>query len=133
VATPFRDDFVWGTATAAHQVEGNNTHSDFWLLENTPDTVFREPSGDACDQLHRYPEDIAMLADLGFGSYRLSLEWARIEPEEGLFSVAALDHYRRVLATCHEHGLSPCVTFHHFTNPLGATAEPRIELDAFIS
>jgi beta-glucosidase len=74
-----------------------------------------------------------MLADLDFGSYRLSLEWARIEPEEGLFAVAALDHYRRVLATCHERGLSPCVTFHHFPNPLGVTAEPRIELDAFIS
>ncbi len=80
VAAPFRDDFVWGAATAAHQVEGNNTRSDFWLLENTPGTAFREPSGDACDQLHRYPEDIAMLAELGFGSYRFSIAWARIEP-----------------------------------------------------
>jgi beta-glucosidase len=130
MAAPFRDDFVWGAATAAHQVEGNNTHSDFWLLENTPGTAFREPSGDACDQLHRYRDDIALLASLGFGSYRLSVEWARIEPEEGLFSVAALDHYRRVLAACHEHGLSPCVTFHHFTSPLWVAADGGWESDA---
>jgi len=96
--SPFPEDFVWGAATAAHQVEGNNTHSDFWLLEHTPGTVFAEPSGDACDQWHRYREDIALLADLGFRSYRLSIEWARIEPEEAHFSCATLDHYRRVLA-----------------------------------
>jgi len=119
----FPNGFVWGAATAAHQVEGNNTSSDFWLLEHTPGTAFAEPSGDACDQLHHYPEDIALLAGLGFGSYRLSIEWARIEPEEGHFSLAALDHYRRVLACCHEHGVSPCVTFHHFTNPLWVTAD----------
>ncbi len=129
MAHPFRDDFIWGAATAAHQVEGNNTHSDFWLLEHTPGTAFQEPSGDACDQLNRYAEDIALLADLGFGSYRLSIEWARIEPEEGHFSVAALEHYRRVLAACHERGLRPCVTFHHFTNPLWVTADGGWESD----
>jgi len=88
----FPDGFVWGAATAAHQVEGNNVASDFWVMENTPGTMFQEPSGDACDQLHRYPEDIALLSSLGFGSYRLSIEWARIEPEEGRFSVAAVAH-----------------------------------------
>ena len=65
----FPNGFVWGAATAAHQVEGNNTSSDFWLLEHTPGTAFAEPSGDACDQLHHYPEDIALLAGLGFGSW----------------------------------------------------------------
>jgi len=125
----FPPGFVWGTATAAHQVEGNNTASDFWLLEHTPGTTFAEPSGDACDQLHRYPEDIALLARLGFGSYRLSIEWARIEPEEGCFSRAALDHYRRVLAACHEHGVAPCVTFHHFTNPRWVSADGGWESD----
>lgn len=121
---PFRfpEGFVWGTAAAAHQVEGNNSNCDFWLLEHAPETVFREPSGDACDHFHRYPEDIALMAQLGFTSYRLSIEWARIEPEPGHFSVAALDHYRRMLAACHEHGIMPCVTYHHFTSPLWVTA-----------
>ena len=119
----FPDGFVWGTATAAHQVEGNNLNADFWLLEHTPGTSFAEPSGDACDHYHRYPQDIALLAQLGFTSYRFSIEWARVEPEEGHFSIAALDHYRRMLAACHEHGLLPCVTYHHFTSPRWFTAD----------
>jgi beta-glucosidase len=89
----FPDRFAWGTATAAHQVEGNNVNSDYWAIEHTPRTPFIEPSGDACDQYHRYAEDIAMLARLGFNTYRFSIEWARIEPEEGHFSRAELDHY----------------------------------------
>ncbi len=123
MAFKFPDGFVWGTATAAHQVEGNNTNCDFWLLEHAPDTIFQEPSGDACDQFHRYPEDIHLLAQLGFNAYRLSIEWARIEPEPGHFSIAALDHYRRVLAACHENGIQPCVTYHHFTSPRWFTAD----------
>jgi len=119
----FPDGFTWGTATAAHQVEGNNTNSDFWLLEHTPGTLFAEPSGDACDHFWRYPEDIGLLAQLGFNSYRFSFEWARIEPEEGHFSVAALDHYRRMLASCRAHNVMPCVTFHHFTSPRWFTAD----------
>lgn len=113
----FPEDFLWGTATAAHQVEGNNVNSDFWLLEHLPETIFAEPSGDACDHYHRYPEDIALLAQLGFNSYRFSIEWARVEPEKGHFSQAVLDHYRRMLLACHENGLKPMVTFHHFTSP----------------
>jgi len=114
---PFPNGFLWGTATAAHQVEGNNVNSDHWLMEHVPGTIYAEPSGDACDHYHRYPEDIALLAELGFNMYRFSIEWARIEPEEGEFSKASLEHYRRMLATCHEHGLTPMVTFHHFTSP----------------
>ncbi len=113
----FPKDFLWGTATAAHQVEGNNINSDFWLLEHMPETLFAEPSGDTIDHYHRYPEDIALIAELGFNSYRFSIEWARIEPEEGFFSEAALDHYRRMLMACRENNLKPMVTFHHFTSP----------------
>ena len=113
----FPRGFLWGTATAAHQVEGNNVYSDNWLLEHVPGTIYVEPSGDACDHYHRYSEDIALLAKLGFNMYRFSIEWARIEPEEGEFSRASLEHYRRMLATCHEHNLTPMVTFHHFTSP----------------
>ncbi len=113
----FPKGFWWGTATAAHQVEGNNINSDVWLFEHTPGTVFAEPSGDACDHYHRFREDIALLAELGFNMYRFSLEWARIEPEEGEFSRAILEHYRRMIAACYEYGITPMVTFHHFTSP----------------
>jgi beta-glucosidase len=119
----FPDGFLWGTATAAHQVEGGNWNNDWWAWEHTPGTGVKEPSGDACDHWHRYPEDIALLAELGFGAYRFSLEWSRIEPEEGEWSRASLDHYRRMCATCHEHGVLPVVTFHHFTSPRWLAAE----------
>ena len=114
----FPDKFLWGCATAGHQVEGNNTNSDLWAMEHLPGSFFKEPSGDACDHYHLYPQDITMLADLGFNTYRFSLEWSRIEPEEGFFSRAALDHYRRMLATCHEHGLKTMLTYSHFSIPL---------------
>lgn len=113
----FPTNFLWGVATAAHQVEGNNVNNDTWFLEQLPGTIFAEPSGDAVDHYHRYREDIALIASLGFTTYRFSLEWARIEPEEGQFSTAELHHYRRVLEACLEHGLTPVVTFHHFTSP----------------
>jgi beta-glucosidase len=113
----FPDKFLWGCATAAHQVEGNNTNSDFWTMEHLSRSMFKEPSGDACDHYHLYPQDISMLADLGFNTYRFSIEWARIEPEEGFFSNAELDHYRRMLATCQEHHLTTMLTYYHFSLP----------------
>lgn len=109
--------FWWGTATAAHQIEGNNTHSDFWLAENVKPTLFQEPSLDACDSYHRYGEDIALAAKLGFNAHRFGIEWARIEPEPGRFSAAALDHYERVMEACHAKGLAPVITFSHWTVP----------------
>jgi beta-glucosidase len=113
----FPSDFLWGTATAAHQVEGNNTNSDFWVLEHIPGTIVTEPSGDACDHYHRYRQDIQLFAELGFNTYRFSIEWARVEPERGQFSHAVIEHYRDMLKACHEHGLTPMVTLHHFTSP----------------
>ena len=119
----FPKGFLWGTATAAHQVEGGNVYNDVWLMEHVPGTDFVEPSGDAIDHYHRYREDIALLAGLGFNMYRFSLEWSRIEPEPGEFSLATLDHYRRVLECCHAHGLTAMVTFHHFSSPRWLLAE----------
>ena len=113
----FPTTFLWGTATAAHQVEGGNVYNDNWVMEHVPGSPYVDSSGDACDHYHLYRQDIALLADLGFTLYRFSLEWSRIEPEEGEFSLAHLDHYRRMLATCHEKGITPMVTFHHFTSP----------------
>jgi beta-glucosidase len=113
----FPDKFLWGCATAGYQVEGNNTNSEVWMLERLPGTLFKEPSGDACDHYHLYRQDIAMLAGLGFNTYRFSLEWSRIEPEEGFFSNAEMDHYRRMLEACHEHSLTPMLTYSHFSLP----------------
>ena len=114
---PVNAKFLWGTATAAHQIEGGNVNSDFWLAEHVKPTLFQEPSGDACDSYHLYGEDIALAAKLGFNCHRFGIEWARIEPEPGQFSMAELDHYKRVLEECHKHGLAPMVTFSHWTVP----------------
>src|SRR5208282_363826 len=123
----FPDKFLWGTATAAHQAEGGNVNSDCWLLEHVKSTLFAEPSGDACDQYHRYAEDFALLQRLGFNSYRFGIEWARVEPEEGEFSRAEIEHYRRMLASCRERGLLPMVTLHHFTSPRWIAARGGFE------
>lgn len=109
--------FLWGAATSAHQVEGNNTANDWWALENSNTPVLIEPSGDAVDQLHRWPQDLDLLASLGLNSYRWSLEWSRIEPERGRLSRAYIDHYRRVVTGCLERGLTPLLTLHHVTVP----------------
>ncbi|MGH9027885.1 MAG: glycoside hydrolase family 1 protein [Acidimicrobiia bacterium] len=119
----FPDGFLWGTATAAHQVEGGNWNNDWWQWEHTPGSPCAEPSGDACDHWFRYPADIELLASLGFAAYRFSLEWSRVEPEDGEISRAALDHYRRMAACCRENELMPVVTFHHFTTPRWAAAD----------
>ena len=85
----FPDGFLWGTATAAHQVEGGNSANDIWFLEHLPRTIFREPSGDAVEHYRLFRDDIALLARLGFTAYRFSVEWARIEPEPGVWDAAA--------------------------------------------
>lgn len=115
----FPDAFYWGAATAAHQVEGNNTTSDWWEWENdpAPKVAPAEASGDACDHFHRYRDDIGLLADLGLNTYRFSVEWARIEPRAGEFDQAALQHYGDVVDTCLERGVEPIVTLQHFTLP----------------
>jgi beta-glucosidase len=117
VTITFPDGFLWGVATAAHQVEGGNWNNDWWAWEHADGTRCVEPSGDTCDHFWRYPADIALLADMGFGAYRFSLEWSRIEPESGEFSAAALDHYARMIASCRDNDVLPVVTFHHFTTP----------------
>jgi beta-glucosidase len=116
--TAFPAGFLWGAASAAHQVEGGNSNSDAWLLEGVPDGGFKEPSLDACDHYNRYAQDVALLASLGLNTYRFSIEWARIEPVKGRFSQVELDHYRNVLLACRKHGLKTVVTLHHFTSPV---------------
>lgn len=115
---PAPQGFLWGTAISAYQSEGNVVNADAWLMENIRPSMFKERSGDACDSYHRYGEDFAIAGKLGFNCYRLGVEWARIEPSEGQFSNAELDHYERVLTACRARGLRPIVTFNHFTTPL---------------
>lgn len=115
--TQFPPGFTWGAATSAHQTEGNNLASDWWVFEHDSRYPLVEPSGDACDSLHRYPQDLDLLADAGLASYRFSVEWARVEPAPGEFSQAALAHYQRMVDACLQRGLEPVVTLHHFTNP----------------
>ena len=122
-------DFLWGTAISGHQSEGNNTNSDSWVRENVRPTLYAERSGDACDSYHRYAEDIAIAARLGFNCYRLGIEWSRIEPSEGHFSNAELDHYAAVLEACRGHGLKPVVTFNHFSVPIWFAARGGFEVE----
>jgi beta-glucosidase len=117
----FPEGFTWGVATAAHQIEGGNVNNDWWAWEHDPDSGTVASSGDACDSFHRWREDVDLVGELGLTAYRFSLEWSRIEPAEGEFSLAALEHYRRMCAACHGRGVLPVVTFHHFTTPLWLT------------
>ena len=113
----FPKDFLLGASTAAHQVEGNNIHSDYWKMEHMRSTSFTEPSLDAVDHYNRYEEDIKLLSGVGLNCYRFSIEWARIEPVEGQFDEKEVEHYRNMIRFCRENGIEPIVTLHHFTSP----------------
>jgi beta-glucosidase len=113
----FPRGFRWGAATAAHQVEGNNVNSDMWLMENIEPRTFADRSGDACDSYHRFDEDLALIRQIGLNSYRFSIEWARIEPIQGQFSSAELDHYKRMIDSLRKAGIDPVVTFFHASAP----------------
>src|SRR6185312_15921007 len=73
----FPAGFRWGTATAAHQIEGANWNNDWWEWEHAPGTPCVEPSGDACDSWNRWRDDIRLCSEIGVDSYRFSLEWSR--------------------------------------------------------
>ena len=128
----FPKGFMIGAATAAHQVEGSNVHSDYWLQEHMPHSSFTEPSGDACDHYTRYAEDIELLAKAGLNAYRFSIEWARIEPEEGRFDEGEIEHYRQVIRCCRDHGVEPVVTLHHFTSPAWLIREGGWEAESTV-
>lgn len=124
----FPNGFLWGAASAAHQIEGNNTNSDWWAWENSIKrhnklvSEGKDPkkfvSDLACDSYNRYEEDFALAKELSHNAHRLSIEWARVEPREGEFSEKELDHYEKVLQAAKFNGLSTFVTLHHFTSPL---------------
>lgn len=115
----FPADFRWGTATAAYQVEGNNTNSDWWTWEQSGRHILQgHKSGLAADWWQNAEADLDLAAEMGNNAHRLSLEWSRIEPEPSVFDQAALDRYRQILQAMHDRGIEPMVTLHHFSNPI---------------
>lgn len=129
----FPKDFLWGTATASHQVEGNNRLNDWWAFEQQAGRIHDgNPSGDACRHYELYKDDIKLMKSLHQNAHRFSLEWSRIEPEEGKFDAQAIAHYRDVIETLRANNIEPLVTIHHFTNPVwlskkGAWEDRKIE------
>lgn len=115
----FPKGFLWGTSSAAHQVEGDNRNNDWWEWEQQPGHI---AGGDrsiiANDHYNRYREDFALLRELNQNAHRLSIEWSRIEPAEGEFDSRQIRHYRDVLGELREQSIRPMVTLHHFTSPL---------------
>jgi len=116
-SSSFPEGFLWGAATAGYQVEGNNFNADIWTMENVKPTLYSELSGDACNSLELWPTDLDLVRATGLNTYRFSLEWPRIEPMPGVFSIAMLDHYKAIIEGCRTRGLTPVVTFNHMTTP----------------
>lgn len=112
----FPEDFLWGSATAGHQIEGDNIHSQWWEKEQAGET--EEKSGKACNHYELYKEDVDLIDSLGHRGYRMSIEWSRIEPQEGAWEDGALAHYIDLLERLRSRGIKPFVTLHHFTHPL---------------
>jgi beta-glucosidase len=108
------DGFMWGTGASSTQCEGAAPASDWWDWERAGKAPI---SGDGNGFATRHAEDFALLAGLGLVHHRLSFEWARLEPAEGVHDPAAVAHYRAVLTAAHDAGITPWVSLHHFTLP----------------
>ena len=134
----FPQGFLWGTTSAAHQIEGDNKNCDWWEWEQTPGHIANgDTSLVACDGYHRYREDFKLLREMNQGAHRMSIEWSRIEPSPGEFDSRQIRHYRDVLGELREQGIEPMVTLHHFTSPIwfakkGGWAE-RESVKAFVA
>lgn len=120
----FPNDFIWGVASAAHQVEGNHTTNNWANWENqvdaegNPRIARGEKCGLACDHWNRYPQDIKLMQELGVKSYRFSVSWSKIMPEEGVVDKAAIQHYSDVVDSLLAAGIEPMITLHHFAHPM---------------
>ncbi len=111
----FPENFLFGTATSSHQIEGGNVYNDwyYWELKNK-----LPKAGMACNSWRLYGKDIGLMAKLGYNAYRFSVEWSRIQPEIGEWRSEAVKTYVDMLKKLHEHSIEPLVTLHHFTNPI---------------
>jgi len=113
----FPKDFMWGTSTSSHQVEGHNMLNDWWEWEQKGKVLNRQISGDACNHYYLYKKDFEMMKKMHHNTHRLSIEWSRIEPKQGEFNKEELKHYRRVVQELVNQGIRPMITLHHFTLP----------------
>ena len=111
----FPPGFLWGAASAAHQVEGGNVWNDWWEYEQRGSVPHRSEA--ACRHYELFARDFDLARSLGQNAHRFSIEWSRIEPQEGTWSRDAITHYADVIHALTERGLEPVVTLHHFTNP----------------
>lgn len=109
--------FLIGAATSAYQTEGNNIYTDVWVAENMKNSAYKEKSLGAALHYDKYEEDIERMKNAGLNAYRFSIEWARIEPNEGAFDKRETEHYRKVIECCRKKGIEPVVTLHHFSSP----------------
>lgn len=120
----FPDGFLFGTATAAHQIEGDNEWNDWWYYEQVGKLPYK--SDKACNHWELYREDIELMAELGYNAYRFSIEWSRIFPEKGRFNEDAFNRYREIIELLLKKGITPSVTLHHFTSPPVVYEEGRL-------
>ena len=114
----FPYNFVWGTATAGHQIEGHNNTSDWWVFEHEGKILYGTVSGRCMDYWNRYEQDHALMNTLGYPAFRLGIEWARVEPREGQFDAEAIEHYRAILRNLKERNIRICLTLYHWVLPL---------------
>lgn len=119
----FPPGFLWGTATSSHQVEGGNTNNQWWEWEQQGKIWRGDVSGAACGWWQDAESDLDRAKALGTNAQRISVEWSRIEPEEGRWNHAAFRRYREILQGIRSRGMTPMVTLHHFTNPLWLEAQ----------
>ena len=120
---PWPDGFMWGTGASSTQCEGASEASDWWDWERAGGAPM---SGGGNGFASRYAEDFALLAELGLTHHRLSMDWARLEPDDGVHDESAVAHYRDVLHAAHDAGITPWVTLHHFTLPRWFAARRRL-------
>ena len=120
----FPKDFLWGSATAAYQVEGHCTNNNWYRFESARDDLGRprildgQRAGVCCDHWNLYKQDIGLMKSLSLNAYRFSVEWSKIEPEPGKYDETALDHYENVVDELRKNGIAPMITLHHFTDPI---------------
>ncbi len=129
----FPRGFLWGTATSAYQVEGENRNNSWWTWEQEPGHIHNnEKSGAACDWWNgRWREDFDRAAETHQNAHRLSIDWGRIQPEPDRWDESALDRYRDMLRWLYNHNITPMVTLHHFSDPtwlaeLGGWENPAV-------
>ena len=120
---PFPQNFLFGAATAAYQIEGaafedGRTASIWDAFSRVPGAVIGGDTGDvACDHYHRYADDVALMQDLGLQTYRFSTSWSRVRPDGGAVNAKGVDFYERLVDEMLGAGILPWLTLYHWDMP----------------